>query len=455
MFEDFRLRVFDRVAGLGSFTAAARSLGITQPAVSQHIAELEKEAGGRLFDRSRGHVELTPRGRQFAELAARVLDSYHALNQAFHVPDSILLKDVELDGRRTCILIRDGCFADLDAPALTPADRTVDAAGLAILPAFYNTHIHAATVLRRGRTGGSPEGELPPEEVRRGNELAIAEMAACGTAFFADMFFDPEEGIAAAESSPLRAAIGVMLSDRHPKLQADALEDYIKNWQDPSGGRIQLTIAPASVLALSPARLKRVADFARRHGLLIQLHLAQTRNEVDECVRKHGLSPVRLLDKLGILGPDVLAAHCIHVDAAEWKILARRGVTVAHCPRANLRLGRGRFPYELALDAGVRISLGTDEVPAGGNLDLREEMQCAALHSGAPAEEVFRWATRSGAEFFGLDAGRIAVGALADAVLLDLSHPKLRCGGPLVGRWVFSGDSGCIRNTLCAGRMVR
>ena len=474
MLEDFRLRVFVQVAGSGSFTAAARSLGVSQPAVSQNIAELEKFAGGRLFERSRGKVVLTSRGEAFLAQAQRILDGYHELDLAFHAPETILIRDVRHEGRKTNILIRHDRFADLDAPADAPADRVIDAAGTAILPGFYNTHTHAAMTLLRGYADDMPlqewlqehiwpaEGRMEPADIRHGDELAIREMTASGTTFFSDMYFDFEECIAAVEASGMRAAIGITVMDNHPKVHFEDIRDYIKNWKDPTGGRIQLVMAPHSIYTVSTERLRRCANFARHNGLLIHIHLSETRQEVEDCIRAHGTTPVRYLDKLGFLGQDVIAAHCVHVDAEEWKILAKRGVTVSHCPCSNLKLGSGRFPYELAIASGCRITLGTDGASSSNCLDLREAMKFAALAAKMegdttllPAEEVFRWATKNGAEFFGIDAGEIAIGKQADAVLVDLGEPRMQPLHHLISNWVYSADSSVIRNVICAGRVLK
>jgi 5-methylthioadenosine/S-adenosylhomocysteine deaminase len=287
-------------------------------------------------------------------------------------------------------------------------------------------------------------------------------MIAGGTTFFNDMYFDLEEAVAVAEATGLRAAIGVTILDNHPKSQTEALKDYIKNWKDPTGGRIQLVMAPHSVYTVSAERLKRCANFARHHGLLLHIHVSETRREVEDCIRAHGTTPVRYLDKLGFLGQDVIAAHCVHVDAEEWKILAKRGVTIAHCPCSNMKLGSGRFPYELALESGCRITLGTDGVSSNNNLDMREEMKFAALlakltgdASLLPAGEVFRWATRNGAAFFGIDAGEIAVGKQADAILINLSAPQMQPCHNLISNWVYSANSDIIRHTLCAGHILQ
>jgi 5-methylthioadenosine/S-adenosylhomocysteine deaminase len=474
MFEDFRLRIFERVAELGSFTAAAKALGVSQPAVSQHISELEKSVGGALFERGRGRVEPTERGRLFLAHTRAILADYKALDSEFRVPETILLHHVMLDGRKTNILIRQDRFADLDAPEETPADRVIEADGLAILPSFYNTHTHAAMTLLRGYADDKPlqewleqdvwpfEANMTPEDIRHGNELAVREMSASGTAFFNDMYFDPEEAIPAVEAAGLRAAIGITILDNHPKSQAEALKNYIKNWQDPTGGRIQLVIATHSIYTVSEENLKRWASFARHNGLPLHIHLSETRREVEDCIKAHGTTPVHYLDKLGFLGPDVIAAHCVHVDKEEWKILAKRGVTVAHCPCSNMKLGSGRFPYELAIESGCRITLGTDGVSSNNNLDMREEMKFAALlaklagdASLLPAREVFRWATKNGAEFFGIDAGEIAKGKLADALLVDLGAPAMQPCHNLISNWVYAADTSIIRYRLCNGRILK
>lgn len=144
------------MAGLGSFTAAAKALGLSQPAVSQNISELERFAGGTLLRRSRSGVELTEKGRRLLAQAEVVLRECSKLENDFRAPQSILLKAVLLGPKRCNILVRDGRFADLDAPGETPADKVIDAEGMAILPALYNTHNHAAMTLMRGYADDMP-----------------------------------------------------------------------------------------------------------------------------------------------------------------------------------------------------------------------------------------------------------------------------------------------------------
>ena len=473
MIDNFRLRVFSSVAALGNFTAAAKALGVSQPAVSQNIAELEKFAGARLLRRNRSGIVLTETGRRLLAQAEVILRECSKLENDFGSPRSLLLKGVLLDSRQCNILIRDGRFADIDAPAETPADKVVDASGLAILPALYNTHNHAAMTLMRGYADDMPlekwlqeyvwpfEDKLTAADIRRGSDIAVSEMLSSGSVFFSDMYFEIDETIKAVEESGMRAAIGITVMENHSKSVEEQKMQYVRDWKDPTGGRIQLVMAPHSVYTVGPDKLKRSAAFARKNGLRLHIHVAETRTEVQNCIRDYGTTPVRYLDSLGFLGPDVIAAHCVHVDAEEWKILAGRGVTVAHCPCSNMKLGSGRFPYELAIESGCRITLGTDGASSNNNLDLREEMKFAALlakvagdPSLLPATEVFRWASRNGAEAFGLDAGEIARGKLADAILVDLGRSSMQPCHNLVSNFVYSADSSVVCHVICDGQLV-
>ena len=173
------------------------------------------------------------------------------------------------------------------------------------------------------------------------------------------------------------------------------------------------------------------------------------------------MTPVRYLDSLGFLGPDVVAAHCVHVDREEWDILAERGVTVVHNPCSNMKLGSGRFPYELAIASGARICLGTDSSSSNNNLDMREECKFAALLAKVegnptllPATEVFKWATRNGAEAFGIDGGVIAPGKVADFVLVNLNTPKMQPCHHLLSNWIYAADSSAVKSVWCNGQKV-
>lgn len=387
---------------------------------------------------------------------------------------TLLIKNVLLKDRKTDILVADGRFKSLCAPEGTRADETLDAEGTAILPPFYNTHTHAAMSLLRGYADDMPlqkwlqdyiwpyENKMTAQDIREGSRLAVREMIRTGTVFFSDMYFEIDQTIAVVQEFGIRAAIGVTFVDSHSKSQQADKLDMLRQWVDPSGGLITLTVAPHAIYTVSPDLLVKCADTARSLGLKLHIHLSETRQEVEDCLRAHGTTPVRYLDSLGFLGPDVIAAHVVHVDEEEAAILASRGVTIAHCPCSNMKLASGIFPYKLLHEAGCRITLGTDGDSSNNNLDMREEMKFAALlakvSSGdpevLPAAEALEMATRSGAEAFGLDAGVIREGALADALLVRLDDPRMQPCHNLVSNWVYAAGSSCIDCVICNGRIV-
>ena len=387
--------------------------------------------------------------------------------------DRLLIKDVLHEGRTRNILIEDRRFKDLDAPDEIADAQLLDAKGMAILPALYNTHAHAAMTLLRGYADDMPlqswltdyiwpfEAKLTPTDIRHGSEIAVREMLESGSVFFNDMYFDIEETIDVVDKAGMRAAIGITVMENHSKAVEEEKKEFVRQWHDPSGGRIQLVMAPHAIYTVGERKLRECAEFARENGMLLHIHVSETRPEVDNCLKDHGTTPVRYLDSLGFLGPDVIAAHCVHVDDEEADILAERGVTVSHCPCSNMKLGSGVFPYKRIMKAGCRITLGTDGASSGNNLDLREAMKFAALQAKAggdpellPDGEVLRWATQAGAEAFGLAAGAVAPGALADALLIDLSDIRMQPCHCLVSNFVYAADTRCIKHVLCDGRIV-
>jgi len=386
---------------------------------------------------------------------------------------TLLIRNVLLDGRKTNILIEGKRFACLDASDGCTAEQVLDADGMAILPALYNAHTHAAMSLLRGYADDMDlhkwlteyiwpfENNLTPEDIAKGSDLAVREMIATGTVMFNDMYFEIEKTIETIEMTGVRACIGITVMENHSLAQTEAKLRFIQEWKDPTGGRIQLTMAPHSIYTVGAQKFRDSVEFARKYGLRTHTHLSETAKEVRDCLEEHGTTPVKYLDSLGVLGPDIILAHCVHVTEEEWDILAERGVTVVNCPCSNMKLGSGRFPYEAALRSGVRIALGTDGSCSNNNLDLREEMKFASFLAKVsgdptllPADEVMKWASVNGAAAMGVDGGVIGKGKLADCILVGMDAIKMVPCHNLVSNWVYAADSSCIRTVICDGKML-
>lgn len=396
----------------------------------------------------------------------------------------ILIRNVLHEGTRTNILIEGNRFKAFGVSENAEAETVIDAEGKAILPSFFNTHTHAAMTLLRGYADDMNlqkwlteyvwpfEDKLGSDDIAKGSEIAVSEMIQGGTTFFNDMYFDIDRTIKVVEESGMRACIGITVMENHSLSVYEQKRQFVEQWKDPTGGRIQLCIAPHAIYTVGTKKLIESAEWARKAGLKLTIHVSETLQEIEDCIREHGTTPVRYLDSIGFLGPDVIAAHCVHVDEEEWDILASRGVTVSHCPSSNMKLGSGRFPYELAIRSGARVSIGTDGASSNNNLDMRQEMQMASFLAKAvsatgretmrnvgdptllPAPMVLDWATVNGAAAFGIDAG-IAPGKTADCILVDLSDIRMQPCHNLVSNWVYSAQSDIISTVICDGKVIR
>lgn len=391
--------------------------------------------------------------------------------------NSLLLRNVSLKNKQVDIWISGNTFSKI-VPAggfeklnLPENTKVVLGAGLAIIPPFYNAHTHAAMTLLRGYADDMPlfrwlseyiwplEKKLTAIDVYAGSRLAILEMIRSGTVFFSDMYWFREETIRAAEEMGVRAAIGVTFAENLPHGPFEEYFAFLKN-RSMESSRVQLAVMPHSIYTVGDALFEKCADFAREEGFVLHTHLSETQEEVETCLKRTGKRPVEHLHHLGVLGNNFVAAHAVHVTEKEMELLRETGSTVVHNPESNLKLSSGLFEMEKMLKANVRIALGTDGASSNNNLDMHEAMKFAALLAKRENPEVLpsaialEMATRNGALAYGLDAGEIREGALADALLIDLNNERLIPNYNLESNWVYSADSRSIVSVLCDGKFL-
>lgn len=394
-------------------------------------------------------------------------------NVAAPVHFDLLLRGVSFNGKICNIGIREGRFADLDAPHEATASQIVEAQGYCLVPALYNTHTHAAMTLLRGYADDLElwtwltqyvwprEAKLTADDIYEGSRLAILEMIKSGTVFFNDMYFEEDVTAQAAADMGVRAAVGSTFADRMGEKAIAAALNKISTWKSPAPDRVMMTSAPHAPYTCGPDLLRRSWEAALENHVPYHIHVAETKKEVEDCVKAHAMTPVRWLDHLGVLGPQTIAAHVVWVDDEEIEILKKRQVVISHNPCSNMKLSSGIFRSKDLMNAGCRITLGTDGTASNNNLDLREEMKFAALLAKVrydsqtlPAKDVLQWATVNGAQAFGLDAGVIRTGALADCLLLNPDNERMAPGHNLVSDWVYAADSSCVDTVICAGRVL-
>ena len=392
--------------------------------------------------------------------------------------DKLILQSVWLNGGLRDVLVAAGKFAKTSGD-LTPQDRedaeVVDCRGQALVPAFYNGHCHAAMTLLRGYADGMPlgkwlreyiwpfEARLTPADIEIGTRLAVLEMIKSGTVFFADMYWHREHTMRVVEEMGIRATIGATIAENIDS--PDRIDEHFRFLAEHrfETERVRLAVMPHSVYTVGEKVFRRCADTARAEGYVLHTHLSETRGEVDECLRSHGCTPVELLDRWGILDGNLVAAHCVHLTAAEMSRMAAAGATAILNPCSNLKLGSGIPPIASMISAGMKLGLGTDGASSNNNLDMHEEMKIAALLAKTtpggtaetlPASQAMALATTGTAAAYGLHAGEIADGYLADALLVDRADVRLVPDHDFASNWVYSANSSSIHSVLCSGKFV-
>ncbi len=391
---------------------------------------------------------------------------------------SISIRDVRLpDGRTTSVYVEGNRIVDIGAKI--EADITIDGRGKALIPGLINTHTHAAMTLLRGFADDMElhdwltskiwpaEGKLTSEAVYWGTKLACLEMIKSGTTCFNDMYFHMDAAAKAVGEMGIRAYLSEgfidLLDPAHGEELLKKTRDGLRKIASVGTDRVVPAVGPHAIYTVSAESLKALKALADEHGYVYHIHVGETKQEVDEAKDDHGKTPGQYLESLGVLGPNVVAAHCVWLDDAEIRTFAMRKAKVAHCPVSNMKLAVGRaMPLAPMLAAGVTVSLGTDGAASNNNLDMFQSMKATALlhkfatgqPTAAAARTVFDVATVGGARALGLPAGDIAVGKLADLVLIDLRRPELTPTHDLVSNLVYAATGSCVDTAICDGRVV-
>ena len=393
---------------------------------------------------------------------------------------SILIKNVLHQDKLTDVLIEGNRIARIASGISAPAGAEVlDGTNKAIIPGFINTHTHASMTLFRGYGDDLPlmtwledyiwpvEAQMTAHDVYVGARLACLEMLRSGTTCFLDMYMHPLETAKAVEEMGLRAHLSYTLFDQgnaeRAELDRKRSYEYFDRFKEFSD-RITFTLGPHAIYTVSGEQLQFCHQFAVEHNVKIHLHLSETKGEIDECVRQHGLTPVRYLEKLGILSEHLVLAHVVWIDDEEMDLLAKYNVSVVHNPASNLKLASGyAFKYEEMKRRGIRIGIGTDGCSSSNNLDMVVAMKLASFlgkgwrfdSTACKADDIFASATSAGADILGIPAGRVEEGALADVCLVDLNTPELVPLNSLTSNLVYAtSGSSCVDTVIVDGRIL-
>jgi 5-methylthioadenosine/S-adenosylhomocysteine deaminase len=377
-------------------------------------------------------------------------------------------------------IVATGPRAELEARY--ESQQTINASGKLVLPGFINGHTHVPMTLFRGLHDDVTLSDwlykyiFPAEAknvnetfVRWGTRLAAAEQIRSGITTFADMYYFEDAVAEETKAAGMRGVLGETFIDfpaPDNKTEAAMLEyteKFLQKWQgDPL---IHAAVAPHSIYTCSQKTLHDSATLARKYHAPILIHVAEMKKEWEDSEKQNGASPVQYLERIGVLGPDVVAAHCIFVDKADCKILAQHNVGCVHNPSSNMMLASGVAPVPEMLADGVAVGLGTDG-PAGSNndLDLMEEIDLAAklakitkmnpLALNAPT--VVAMATIEGARALHMEKeiGSLETGKKADLILIGLDEPNAVPMYDVYAQIAYALKASDVETVMIGGRVV-
>lgn len=364
--------------------------------------------------------------------------------------------------------------------SIKPA-RTINAANCLVMPGLVNTHAHSPMTLFRGLADDLPlmtwlQEHIFPAEARYVNsemvywctKLAAAEMVLSGTTTVADSYFFEDDAARAMKDVGLRclAAQGVIdfpapgVPD--PTSNIDVAAQFINNWQDDD--LITPGIFCHSPYTCSSETIIKAKNLARQTGSRLFIHAAETSAEKEQSHVEHRLSPIKYLEKLGVLDENTVCVHCVWLDDEDILILKDSGTNVASCPESNMKLASGVAPLESLVDAGVPVGLGTDSSASNNNLDMFGELATAAkIHkvtgldpTALPAGKIMELATSGGAEVLGLNqvTGRLTAGMQADIIIIDLNKPHLTPMYDSNSLLTYAATGSDVSTTIIGGEIV-
>jgi 5-methylthioadenosine/S-adenosylhomocysteine deaminase len=380
----------------------------------------------------------------------------------------------------TIVAVGEGLPRMPNGPIFTK--QSIDAKGALVLPGFINGHTHVPMTLLRGLHDDvtlddwlrkyifpAEAKNVTEDFVRWGTRLAAAEQIRSGVTTFADMYYFEDAVAEETKAAGMRGVLGETFIDfpapdnKTNAAMLEYTEKFLKRWQgDPL---IHAAAAPHSIYTCSAKTLQDSAALARKYHAPILIHVAEMKKELDDSLKQNGLTPVQYLEKLGVLGPDVLAAHCIFVDEKDRKILADRQVGCVHNPSSNMMLASGVAPVVEERAAGIAVGLGTDG-PAGSNndLDLMEEMDLAAKLQkitkmdprALGAKSVVEMATIEGARALHMEKeiGSLEVGKKADIILISLEEPNAVPMYDIYAQLAYALKGSDVETVVIGGRIV-
>ncbi len=404
------------------------------------------------------------------------------MNNTILIKNAFILDPNNFEDKKQSLLIKDDLIAEIaDEIDESNIDKVIDAEGKILLPGLVNTHTHLSMTLFRGLADDLSldswlndhiwpmEANLNGDYCYIGALLGAVELIKSGTTTFSDMYFYMEDVARAVEDAGIRAILSYGMIDFgiEEKREAEIKENMalFNACNGMADGRIKVFFGPHSPYTASEELLVKVRELADEYGIGIHIHVGETQKEINDSLDERGLRPFEYLEKIGFLGPDVVAAHCVWLSENEIEIIKKHGVKVSHNPCSNMKLASGIAPVSKLIEKGICVSIGTDGASSNNNLDLIEELKTASLLQKVStldpkvldSNESIKMATIKGAEALGLDdeIGTIEVGKKADIILIDTAAANMTPdSSSLSSNVVYSANGSNVDTTICNGKIL-
>ena len=359
-------------------------------------------------------------------------------------------------------------------------EEEIDGEGGVLMPGFVNAHTHVPMTAMRGYGDGNNlqdwlhnyifpvEARWDDRAIRCCTDLGLAEMIASGVTCIADMYgHSPAiaQEVAAAGISANLSVGGVQFTDDfNPDTHNDCRvqRELTEQWHGYNDGQILVDASVHGEYTSHQQLWRWMAGYAREHGLGMHVHISETRSEHEECLARHGKTPIQVLNDYGVWDGRAIAAHCVWTTPEDWAIMAEKGISAIHNPMSNLKLGSGIAPVPAMKKAGVNVCLGTDGVSSNNCTDFFGDLKIAAiLHNGAGCDplallpiDALRMATANGGRALGRKTGVIAEGYTADLILVDFSHLNLTPCHSVLSNLAYAAHGSDVRMNIARGRVI-
>ena len=398
------------------------------------------------------------------------------------IKNALILNPNNFEEKKQSLLIKNDLISEIsDEINQSNVDKIIDAEGKILLPGFINTHTHLSMTLFRGLADDLSldswlndhiwpmEANLNGDYCYIGALLGAVELIKSGTTTFSDMYFYMEDVARAVDEAGIRAVLSYGMIDfgDAEKREAELKEnlDLFKNCNGMADGRIKVFLGPHSPYTASEELLIKTRQLADEYNMGIHIHVSETQKEIEDVSAEKGLRPFEYLDKIGFLGPDVVAAHSVWLSDEEIEIIRKNNVKVSHNPCSNMKLASGIAPVSKLIENDVCVSIGTDGASSNNNLDLIEELKTASLLQKVStlnpnvlnSHEALAMGTIKGAEALGLDdeIGSIEVGKKADIILIDTECANMvPDSSTLTSNVIYSANGSNVDTTICNGKIL-